>query len=130
MKMRWKAWITTLKRSHRSGARRTIRTRGWRQTTIWVLHRKSMCRDRTRPPSSCCATSRTGTRTNLARMLNARVRSPGRLHCRCPMANGLGGIDALGEPFPDTPDAPVDRVLECVDVRCESPDVKTFVFRD
>jgi len=46
------------------------------------------------------------------------------------MANGLGDIDALGEPFPDTPDAPVDRVLECVDVRCESPDVKTFVFRD
>lgn len=46
------------------------------------------------------------------------------------MANGLGDIDALEVPFPDTPDAPEDRVLECIDVRCESPDVKTFVFRD
>jgi len=46
------------------------------------------------------------------------------------MANGLGDIDALKAPFPDTPDAPVDRVLECVAVRCESPDAKTFVFRD
>jgi glycine betaine catabolism B len=46
------------------------------------------------------------------------------------MDSGLGDIDALEEQFPATPDAPVDRVLECVAVRCESPDVKTFVFRD
>ncbi|MDB5835882.1 MAG: hypothetical protein JWR14_5712 [Caballeronia sp.] len=46
------------------------------------------------------------------------------------MANSLGDIDAFEVPFPGTPDAPVDRVLECIDVRCESPDVKTFVFRD
>jgi len=46
------------------------------------------------------------------------------------MANGLGSIDALEALFPGTPDAPADRVLECIGVRCESPDVKTFVFRD
>jgi ferredoxin-NADP reductase len=46
------------------------------------------------------------------------------------MANGPGDIDALEVPFPGKPDAPVDRVLECIGVRCESPDVKTFVFRD
>ena len=46
------------------------------------------------------------------------------------MANGPGDLDALEVPFPGTPDAPADRLLECIDVRCESPDVKTFVFRD
>ncbi|CAN7712309.1 FAD-binding oxidoreductase [Caballeronia sp. LjRoot34] len=46
------------------------------------------------------------------------------------MANVPGDISALEAPFPGTPDAPVDRMLECVAVRSESPDVKTFVFRD
>jgi ferredoxin-NADP reductase len=46
------------------------------------------------------------------------------------MANGLGDLGAPEAAFPDTPDTPVDRELECVAVRCESPDVKTFVFRD
>ncbi|OXC73056.1 flavin reductase family protein [Caballeronia sordidicola] len=46
------------------------------------------------------------------------------------MADDLDDIDALEAPFPDTPDAPMDRILECVAVRCESPDVKTFVLRD